>query len=273
MSYRRFQAQLMPTALQDAYGQSYARALGIVKDYLLQQGRASVQQRFPDYAYPDALGAIGDERSIDQGNDAQLVTPETNAAYAGRLRDAWNAWLKGGTAWGLLTALAAQGYTGAIIRQQNGLQFTLSGGNVVITQLSPLTLQTRVSKWGQGFWGQGVWGGSTPWNIFLLYFPSVPSSWTNIKNPPTAASSPSLSEVQKLRRIINLWKPAWAFCAGIGVVTSGGGPPFWGVGSWGTGTWGSSVVWFSGSNTPTWGYPIGQKWGAGNLPGAWNAQV
>lgn len=262
----------MPTALRGPYGQAYARALGIVKDYYAMQARQAVQQRFPQYAAPDALGAIGVERNIDQGNDAQLVTNETNAAYAARLKDAWNIWLKGGTAWGMLLALAAQGYTSAVIVQQNGLQFTLSGSNVVITARAPLTLQTRLPKWGQGFWGQGQWGGSTPWNLFLVYFPSVPSSWTNIQNPPTASSSPSLTEIQKLRRIINLWKPAWAFCAGIGVVISGS-PGFWGTGAWGTGTWGGNVVWFSGTNTPTWGYPIGQKWGAGGLPGAWNAQV
>lgn len=272
MSYRQSEPQLAPTALQDPYGQSYLRARGIVKDYIAQQARQAVLQRFPQYAAADALGAIGDERSIDQGIDPQLSPSETNAAYALRLRDAWNLWVKGGTAWGILLALAAQGYTTAHIIQQNGLEFSLSGSNLVIATRSPLSLNPVLPRWGQGFWGTGQWGGATPWNLFLVYFPSPPSSWTNIVNPPTATSAPSIVELRKLRRIINLWRPAWAVCAGIGAVISGA-PAFWGSGAWGTGSWGGSVVWFSGTDVATWGYPIGQAWGASNLPGKWGAQV
>lgn len=259
MSYRVFEPSLAPTALQDPYGQSYLRARGIVKDYLAQQARAAVNQRFPQYAAPDALGALGDERSIDQGIDSQLGANETNAAYALRLRDAWNIWVKGGTAWGILLALAAQGYTTPHIIQQNGLEFYLSGGSLVVVPRPPLSIAIPPAS-------------VSPWNAFIIYFPSPPSTWTSIINPPTAISAPPISELRKLRRIIKLWQPAWTFCAGIGVVTSGS-PAFWGIGTWGSGAWGGTVVWFSGQNVASWGYPIGQLWDTGALPGAWGALV
>lgn len=250
MSYAKFEPGLVPTPLQDPYGQAFLRAFGLQKDAFVGQAKQAVSYRFPDFAPPDALAAIGRERLIDQGSDPQLATPETSAAYAGRLRDAWNIWLKGGTAWGMLIALAAQGYTGAHILQQNGLDYSLSGGNLVITA----TPNFRAGD---------------PWSRFLVYFPSAPSSWTSIVNPPTPSSAPTIFELRKLRRIIKLWKPAAALCYAIGVVTSGA-PAFWGQtgAQWGTGHWGGSITWFSATDQITYTFPFLQSWG-GTLPGSW----
>jgi len=255
VSYAKYEPALAQTPLQDPYGQAFLRAFGLVKDAYALQARVATSYRFPDFAPPDALAAIGAERLIDQGNDPQLATPETSAAYAARLKDAWNIWLKGGPAWGMLIALAAQGYTGAHVLQQNGIDFSLSGGNLVMTTVP-------------------VFRPGDPFSRFLVYFPTAPSSWTNIANPPTSSTLPSLGELRKLRRIIALWKPACALCYGIGVVTSGG-PASWGqVGAqWGTGHWGGSITWFSATNYATWDFPFADAWN-GTLPGTWdNAAV
>lgn len=247
MGYRNFQPAIQPTALQDPYGQAWMRAQGIVKDYLLDLARHATQLRFPSFASPDALGAIGSERLIDKGTSPQLGTPETDAAYAVRLKNAWSIWSLAGTAWGLLTAFKAQGYAPTLV-QQNGLQFTLDGGgNVVITVGAPLAVPI--------------------WNMFEVWFPTVPSSWTDIHNPPTLTSAPSITELRRLRRIINLWKPAHMFCIGIGVLVSG---HIWGEPNllWGEmgAEWGpADVVYFPATDVLVWGYPPQQAWGQAGL--------
>lgn len=256
MGYRDVQPALMPTALRGPYGQAYARALGIVKDFYAMQTRQAVQQRFPQYAAPDGQGAIGTERLIDQGNDIQLTSPETYAAYGARLRDSWNIWKLGGTAWGMLKAFAAQGYFPQLVCA-NGLIFSVTPGTLAlnITQGAPLTFQIPF------------------WNTFFVWFSSAPSSWTTITSPPTPTSVPSLYELRRLRRIcINRWKPAWAICIGIAVLTSGT-PGIWGApgSTWaGAGaTWDNAVVyWFSPADELPWGLPPNDtfgdyEWGVG----------
>lgn len=247
----------MPTALRSAYGQAYARALGIVKDWFAAQTRAAVQQRFPQYAALDGQAAIGNERSIDQGNDIQLVSPETYAAYGARLRDAWNLWRLGGSAWGMLKAFAAQGYFPQLLCA-NGLIYSVDGSlNLTITQGGTLSFQIPF------------------WNTFMVWFLSTPSSWSSIASPPTTSSVPNIYELRKLRdTIINRWKPAWAICIGIAVLVSGT-PGIWGApgSTWGGGgaTWDSAnIYWFSPQDQLLWGLPPNDThndytWGAAGL--------
>lgn len=129
MPYRVYEPQIQPTALKGAYGQSWRRAHGLVKDYYSNVAKQGVKLRFPSYASSDALGAIGDERQIDRGQN------ETDAQYAPRVRTAWDAWYWGGTAGGILKALSAMGYT-AVVPQVRQNAYSLDGsGNVVVTAL------------------------------------------------------------------------------------------------------------------------------------------
>lgn len=196
-----------------------------MKDFYLQQAKAGVKLRFPDQATPDALAAIGDERLIDQGNDPLTGTTETQAAYAARVKGAWGQdnntgglWYWGGTAFGMLTALAAQGYTGIHLIQQNGIDWTLPAGVITATARTPWSFAT------------------SNWNQFILVMPTAPASWTGMVTPPTPTSVPSQDEVQKLFRIIDLWRPVHMLCAGILVIVSGN----------------------------VWGYPDGKVWGSHN---------
>lgn len=232
MPYASYQPALQPTAIQDPVGQAFMRAQGIVKDYLLERARQAVQMRFPTFASSDALGATGSERLIDRGEGPQLLSPESDGDYAARLIDAWNIWYWGGTAYGMLKALAVQGYTPSIV-QQNGLRFNLDGsGNLVIVVGPP-------------------WRFPSPnlWNTFLVIFTTVPSSWIDIHNPPTSTSSPSDNELARIARIINLWRPAHMICAGLEVVTSG---VVWGFPS--SRKWGDGSVW--GGTATTFPVPL-----------------
>lgn len=225
MSYASYQAAIQPTFLKDPAGQAFMRAQGLVKDFLFSRLKQGVLFRFPGYASDDALGAIGDERLIDKGTSPQLATPETDAAYAQRLINAWAIWALAGTAWGMLNAFLAQGYRPTII-QQNGLRFNLDGSNNLVVVVG------------------APWTFAPPnlWNTFLVLLPTVPSSWTNIHNPATDTSAPSANEIARLVRIINLWRPGHMICAGLQVITSGS---IWGYGNWGSPrTWGGTTTVF-----------------------------
>lgn len=155
--YRDYEAQqLVNTALQGPQGAAFMRSLGITKDFYAARARQAVKMRFPSFASTDALGAIGDERLIDRG------PTETDAAYAARLRDAWNAWTFGGTAFGLLTALTIQGYAPVVMN--SSFQNTLDGnGNLV-----------QVAT---------AWRRDLVWNNFTLILPHPwPTRWLSAGN-------------------------------------------------------------------------------------------
>jgi hypothetical protein len=240
MPYSDYSVVLNPTALRSPYGAAFARALGIVKDHYMTRVRVGTKLRFPDYATPEALGAIGDERLIDRSADTLMSTSETDAQYAARLKSTWkDGWYWGGTAFGMLRALAFQGYStansaGPTIIQQNGIWWTLDGsGNLVITVMP-------------------AWSFAPPnlWSTFLVMFASPPAPWSSISNPPTPSSIPSADEIAKLVRIINLWRPGHMTCAGIQVVQSGKVWGFPASNTWGTGTWGGTTTIFPVPPTP-----------------------
>jgi len=158
----------MPIALQGAYGQSFTRAYGIVKDFLASQARAAVVQRFPQYAAADSLGAIGNERGLIQGVN------ESSTAYALRLKQAWDAWVFGGTAFGILSQLFSMGYQDVFLMQR-GSKFSLNGsGALVITAIGTnKSWNPAYPNWNLSFWSAfsiivdhpypAAWLGSSNW--------------------------------------------------------------------------------------------------------------
>lgn len=238
MTYRVAQVQQAPSWLQGPYGQSWNRALGIVKDHLAFLARQGVKLRFPDVGQssPDGIAAVGRDRLIDQGNDTTTGATETLAAYATRVRNVWGLdgtrgtppgpgeWYWGSTAYGLLHAFDKQGYGQAKLWQQNGRIWSLAGGNIAYVDGPP-------TSWSL-------------WNSFYVVFDAPPASWTSIVNPPTDVSVPSAGEIAKLVKLINLWKPGHMLCKGIlGILTG----KIWGypvTNLWGTGVWGGSTVVF-----------------------------
>jgi hypothetical protein len=252
-NYRDFQVVISPTALQKPYGKSHQRAYGIVKDYYAGLTRQAVKMAFPDFAPPDALGAIGDELSIEQGIDTLTGANESASAYAARLKNAWakdavrgqppdtasSIWYWGGTAFGMLRAFFALGYRPTLI-QKSGTYWSLDvSGNLVIAYNPAIT-------------------GWPLWNTFLVMFNPTPASWTSPAQIATSSTVPSIDEVKRLIKIVRTWRPAQALCMGLEIIVSGrlwGYPPVGAIGApvWGTGTWGGSVIRWG--DPPTQVYP------------------
>lgn len=90
--------------------------LGKVKDQLLARLRAGILARFPDtrFAADDALGYKGAERLLPRGPG------ESSAAYAARLKAAWETWSFAGSHGALLRQLEIAGFGAAHIIQDNG---------------------------------------------------------------------------------------------------------------------------------------------------------
>lgn len=76
---------------------------------------------FPDFAPTDALGSLGGDRGLIQG------PLEGNSNFIARLKNPWTQWSYAGTHLELLEQLYWAYFNGAVIVQQNGLAFSLSG--------------------------------------------------------------------------------------------------------------------------------------------------
>lgn len=188
----------MPTTHQRPTGQAFQGALGDVEDALIDRAKQAVKARFPLLAPPDALTAIGVERQMPQGPG------ESWTAYAARLQDAWNTWPWAGTAYGMLRAFWATGYTNVVLAQvRGGNQYTLdAGGNLVISSGATWT-PTYV---GDPFWSR-----------FDVIFPQpLPASWVAGGVPASTSN-----EANFIRSIAQTWKPGSATVGKITIVTAG----------------------------------------------------
>jgi hypothetical protein len=138
--YQLYQQALSPTVLLDGPGTVFEAAFASMKDLFADRVRLSLKSRLPQLAPPDGLTQIGLERGMPQGQS------ESGSAYAARLQDAWNAWPWAGTAFGLLRAFYATGYTNVVLAQvRGGKQFTLDNGG------------TNLLIWSNSFTTGGLW--------------------------------------------------------------------------------------------------------------------
>lgn len=110
---------------------------GLSADNQTELLNQATKARFPDLAPHDALGHIGGDRVLIQG------TTETDANFRIRLRTAWDDWGRAGTPLELLVQLYWQGFTGAVLIQQNGNYYELSGAPTAgVDPTSLLTIGT-----------------------------------------------------------------------------------------------------------------------------------
>lgn len=220
MKYADYQPLSSPGWLQRKNGAAYQGALGSELDVAVDRIRQAVLASFPDapggvLATPsDALDHIGADRLLPR------IAGEADAAYAERLRTAWDAWLLAGTYTGLLRALARAGFptgsTGTYIIQRTKRYAYLSGdgltGNPVLLTHNGWTFDEKPPS---------------IWNQFGILFASDVAALT-------IGSQLALT----LNNVVRLWKPAKAKYFGAYVVATG---PVWG---WPIGTnWGSSGNW------------------------------
>jgi len=234
-SYRDWQFFSGPPWLQGTNDGAFVRELGGAKDDVLDRARMGVLARFPgsvtretdqpaSVAPTDALDHTGADRQVPR------APAEGDTAFSGRLLSAWDDFGYLGGPYGLLNALAVQGYTGANIIQDNGRYWFLSGG-----VLTPGTLMTMITR-GRAGWqfsadGHDVTGDL--WSRFALLFPS------------DAANLSSANGQAILNAIVNRWRPGLSTFIGTFVVLAG---RVWGwpttSHTWGSGNWGSNSVRF-----------------------------
>jgi hypothetical protein len=232
-SYAQFQPSILPAWLQNQAGLDWAGVLGTLKDAASNAARAAAVVGMPYAGGPsDALVAIGFERQLQRG------ISESDAAYAERLRLAWDAWKRAGSALGILLQLEVL-YPGIpiVLIQQANRAYSLNPD----TSLDPFD-RLVVTPMPAG-WPFDFNGGLAPqfghWNRFGMLFPGpLPPTWTDIQSPPTGATAPTKNEVNNIISVGNKWRPAKALWMWIKVLKPG------------------SLM---------WGWPIGQKWGDAGL--------
>lgn len=218
-NYESYQPSILPAFLAGVNGLAYAATLGELKDTISDEARAAAVVGMPNALQPEALPAIAFERQLQRG------LAETDAQFAERLRTAPDAWQLAGTPLSILLQLEVIYPTTPMYLVQQavrayGLQppvpggtiydrlviYTLPGGGWVFDNNSgfPLT---------EGFWSR-----------FSLLIYDPPSTWTDIVEPPTSLTAPTLNEVNDITKIVLKWKPAKATFMGTIVRISG---PIW----------------------------------------------
>jgi hypothetical protein len=205
MPFKDYLVALGPSWLQRAVWKRYLQQAGAAMDTAVLSTKVGVKERFPDFAASDALTTIGGERQLPR------APGETDPNFAARLKDAWQTWYWGGTAFGLLRAFSIPGYSTAKIEIVNGLQYQLNR-----------TGQLEIFGLPSGSWL--IDADQSYWSKFQVVFchPNLPASW--VPNLPLADSD----EVNLLRTLIRKWSPGFATCSGIVVITAGrsfGYPP------------------------------------------------
>lgn len=210
MPYFEQMPQAAVNWLQGPNGAKFLRTLGLSIDQMVELWRTAVRHRFPWFASMDALEAVGSERGIIRG------PVETEISYRARVFDAWVSWELAGSPKDLLLHLKLLGYPNTAIVQQNGLSYTIDGSNDLIT----VALGANPLRGGIPWWTFD--GDEALWNRFaVLFYPPFPVGWTNIQNPPTGATAPTLQEVDFIRKIVNARKPAKALLVTFAVLLDG----------------------------------------------------
>lgn len=213
------------TALMNPAGLALEGALGDLKDYLADKAKMAAQVGMPLQAPSDALPKIGLGRQIPRGIN------ESDASYAARLQGAWSTWPFAGTAFGLLTAFSQTGYPNVVLAQPNGSTFySLDGsGNLIVN---------KGVSWTPSFVGDPFW------SRFDVIFPSpLPASWVSGGVPASNSDESNL-----IRLLISYWKPAYATCNRIIIITAGSVWDFPGTDLWNA----SGDTWNTTDATTVW---------------------
>jgi len=200
----------------------------VLGDFALDWGQRANLEHCPEFASADAVALIANERQLDQGPN------ESTAAFATRLTKAYQAWKYAGRPYGLLVALYAQGYTNVVLVQQNGLGYKLTQAPTFVptSDMASFDLATLTAPFTSMVTpGYSVPQGIPWWTIdnnpefcsrfVILFLNALPASWTNVVSPPTGATAPTLSEVNRIHGLISKWRPAKATCVGFYAQVSG----------------------------------------------------
>lgn len=111
--FAEYQLELMPSSwLRGPFGASWATSFGAVKHKVHVLAAEATKAGIIREAPPDALIHKGRERDLER------MPGESDATYAARLEDAWNAYEKSATDLGIIDAIKLLGLTAHIRRDR-----------------------------------------------------------------------------------------------------------------------------------------------------------
>lgn len=208
--FRTFTKVSAPSWLTSGDGELVNYALDLLRDCFVQRTRLGLLARFPNFAPPDALAAIGRDRRIVRGIN------EIDASYVSRLI----AWLDdrktAGNPFALMKKLGE--YTGAGCRLRTvdvrGNWFTqdYDGTRSFLIAQNNWDWDGEVAPRWSRFWviiypASTLWQQTSNWG-------STSGPWGSAQNP-TWGSTATDEQVRTIRNLVVDWKPAGTRCQNI----------------------------------------------------------
>jgi len=229
---------------------AFAAVLG---DRALEWAKQAFLEHLPEKATAASNALTASERQIEPG------PTEANAALATRLVRAVAQWRLAGAPLGLLLALYYAEFAEAVIVQQNGRGYNLSGTSNLddiadlTTQpawyiVTTLGLNPAIPASADG--RPAIASGTVPWWTFdVSHMDTAGNQFTSrfaILFPVGNTVDLSVqANLDRIRRVIQRWRPAKATCVTIIDVLSGA---VWGwpaSQNWGGFSWGGSIATYS----------------------------
>jgi hypothetical protein len=199
-----FQPNSAAGFLQGANSRNFNKALGYLKDGIVEILIQGIKQRFVLESSPDAMGYHGEERLVPRFDG------DTDALYAQRVSGAWEQHQLDATPTGLIDLLASAGFNSVEIYERQGSDPEWFKFSVFI--FDPRFGESP--KWGDFNWDDGAYWG----------FRIVPSN------------------AESIIPIVRLMKPSHTICEEIRIIRdqvwAWGDGTLWGDGS----SWGGDFV-------------------------------
>lgn len=210
MPYKTWLPSLAPASLHGTKWMTFLGAIADEMDALTARLKDSVKTKWPGFGALDAMLALGGDRGMPRGSPySGGISTETLEEYSYRLRLAWTAWAKAGSAHGLLLALHAAGYTKAKVAIFHGRLYSLGTGQSLV--IEELPAGSWLTDAGLGWWSACevlFFAGNLPTT------PKAPSDWST---PP----APDSEEIRALWKLLDQWLPAYCRCTAIKVLQTG----------------------------------------------------
>jgi hypothetical protein len=209
MTYKNFQADSAPPALQHERWRAFTGALGDAKDAVALAARDALRSMLVGECPEDALAHIAAERRLER------FPTETTEQHRARLAAAWASFEFLGTKAGLVGALTAAGHS-PVVYEANaaappwwvGAWPPASEGPMPSAWVGTWPVPAGdVAGWPSRFWVDLKLTAWSPWTWGSGPF------WGD--EDRTWGSTATRAEVALVKRIIRRWRPAHCVCIGV----------------------------------------------------------
>lgn len=224
MTYKEFQADSAPPALQHDRWRAFTGTLGDAKDAVATAARDALRCMLVGECPEDALAHLAAERSLERS------PTETAEQHRARIASTWALFEFLGTVAGLEGALNALGYGTATVYPAIG-----AAPSWWVGSWPPASEGTRPTNW------VGTWpvpagaGGVTAWPsrfwVDLAGSPWADNAWGDGdewgRAGLTWGSTAPRAAVALVKRIVKRWRPAHCVCIGVFVERTDTQRIFW----------------------------------------------